>query len=316
MNIRQFTAAALLASAGAALLPGCPSDPQPLKLQGQVSLTLLHTSDIHSRLFPYDFQVSSTDAALGLGTANTLAKIGGAARVSHIVQRERARADRVLHLDGGDCFQGAPVFNFYNGEAELRALTEMGTDAMIISNHEFDKGALNLSNQLQKWASYPVLAANYKFDEITIPGSPQLAKVVVPWTSFNLNGLKVGVIGMGNLSSLSSLFEQPNRLGIMPMNTTTVAQFYTDLIRPLVDVVVFVTHLGLEVDEEMIRNTSGIDIVLGGHNHIALQPPKVLEDCQNVDEKGNHFINIISPDAQESGSDNWHDQRRCTARVA
>ena len=39
------------------------------------------------------------------------------------VGRERARSGRFLHLDGGDCFQGAPVFNFYRGEAEIRALS-------------------------------------------------------------------------------------------------------------------------------------------------------------------------------------------------
>ena len=86
--------------------------------------------------------------------------------------------------------------------------------------------------------------------------------------TFNLRGLKVAVIGMGNLSSLSSLFERPSRLGVTPLETVDVAQTYIDLLRPLVDLIVFVTHLGLTGDEEMIRHTTGIDVVLGGHNHI------------------------------------------------
>jgi 5'-nucleotidase len=100
----------------------------------------------------------------------------------------------------------------------------------------------------------------------------------------------------------------------MPLNTRTVAQFYTDLIRPLVDVVVFITHLGLEVDEDMIANTSGIDIVLGGHNHIALQPPKVIEDCKNVDEKGQHYVDILSSEIQQTGDDPKYVRRRCEPR--
>src|SRR5690349_14481923 len=76
-----------------------------------VSLTILHTSDIHSRLYPYEQVITQVDATLGLGELNTVANIGGVARMSYILQRERARSGRVVHLDSGDCFQGAPVFN-------------------------------------------------------------------------------------------------------------------------------------------------------------------------------------------------------------
>ena len=47
---------------------------------------------------------------------------------------------------------------------------------------------------------------------------------------------------------------------------TNELQFFIDLLRPLSDLVVFVTHLGLEFDQYMIEQTPGIDIVLGGHH--------------------------------------------------
>ena len=264
---------------------GCVTSEGPPPLKGQVHLTLLHTSDIHSRLFPYNLQIGQVDAGLGLGATGSIANVGGVARISHIIGRERARASRVLHLDGGDCFQGAPIFNFYSGEAEIRALSAMGVDAMIVANHEFDRGALNLGIQLQNWADHPVLAANYLLEEPTAPGNSPLGTVMQPFTVFNLDGLKVAVIGMGNLSSITSIFEAPNRLGVTPLNTIEVAQFYVDLLRPAVDAIVFVTHLGLEVDERMIANTTGIDVVLGGHNHIVLQPPKRVRDCSSCYEE-------------------------------
>ncbi len=296
------------------LLPACQDPPAPVELpKGQVKLTLLHTSDIHSRLFPYDLQITAVDSKLGLGPNGVVARVGGAAQISHVLQRERARADRVLHLDGGDCFQGAPIFNFFNGEAELKVMTEMGTDAMIVANHEFDKGALNLGEQLQKWTDFPVLAANYKTDDPNFPGSTWLSRIFVPWTSFDLQGLKVGVIGLGNLTTLGSLFEQPNSLGLVPYNTEDIVQFYTDLIRPLVDVVVIVSHIGLEYDEQMIANTSGVDVVLGGHNHIVLQPPKQLSDCQLVDENGDHYIQILSGDPSDDPKKKYK-RRRCNPR--
>ncbi len=306
---------------------GCDKGGEPFQLQGQVRVTFLHTSDMHSRLYPYNLQIGHIDASLGLGEIENIANVGGAARISHIIGRERARAGRVLHLDGGDCFQGAPVFNFYSGEAEIRSLSAMGADAMIIANHEFDHGALNLGIQLQQWANFPVLVANYKLEDPSQPGASPLGTVVQPYTTFDLDGLRVAVIGMGNLSSLSSIYDQPNRLGVLPLKTSEVMQFYIDLLRPVVDLIVVVTHLGLEVDQRMIEQTEGIDIVLGGHNHIVLQPPKRVRDCANIDEAcargcreqfaGDdaaiekcisvdnlcHYIEIATPDGQDPEDD-------------
>lgn len=282
MNVRLGVGAiaiAALTGAVAAGSSGCEPPPEPVHIKGQVHVTLLHTSDIHSRLFPYNLQLGQVDAGLGLGEAGAIVNVGGAARISHIIGRERARSSRALHLDGGDCFQGAPVFNFYSGEAEIKSLGAMGVDAMIVANHEFDRGALNLGIQLQNNASFPILAANYLLDDPKQPGASPLGNVLQPFTVFNLDNLRVAVMGMGNLSSLTSIFELPNRLGITPLNTTEVAQFYIDMLRPSVDLIVFVTHLGLEVDQRMIESTTGIDVVLGGHNHIVLQPPKVVNDC-------------------------------------
>jgi 5'-nucleotidase len=297
----------------AAFLFGCPQPQEPVRLHGQVRLTILHTADLHSRLFPYAFQVGQQDAALGLGAANTIANVGGIARISHIVGRERARAHRVLHLDGGDCFQGAPIFNFFAGEAEMRALAQVGTDAMVIANHEFDLGARNLAKQVNLWSDFPVLAANYLFDDWRLDGNPGVGSLAQPFATFNLDGLRVGVIGMANLSTLSSLFESPNKLGAQPLNTEQVAQFYVDLLRPFTDVIVVLTHLGLEVDERMIENTSGIDVVLGGHNHIVLQPPKVLRDCARS-ESGNHYIEVADKSAQSESKPSTRERRYCTPR--
>lgn len=286
----------------AAMTPGCGAETEPTtQLHGQVRMTLLHTSDIHSRIFPYNVELGQVDAGLGLGTAGSIVNVGGAARISHIIGRERARSSRVLHLDGGDCFQGAPVFNFFQGEAEMKTLTAMGTDAMIVANHEFDQGALNLGRQIQANASFPVLAANYRLEDSSQPGASPLSTVLQPFTTFDLQGLRVGVIGMGNLSSITSIFDQPNRLGITPLSTTEVAQFYIDMLRPQVDLIVFVTHLGLEYDEKMIETTTGIDVVLGGHNHIVLQPPKTLRDCSRYydEDKKSYYILLDSPNAGE-----------------
>jgi len=248
-------------------------------------------------------RLGQIDAGLGLGTTGAITNIGGMARMSHIIGRERARSNRVLHIDGGDCFQGAPVFNFFLGEAEIRSLSAMGVDAMLIANHEFDAGARNLGIQLQKWATFPALAANYKLEDPSQAGASPLGTVFQPYQTYDLDGLRVAVIGMANLSSITSIFDAPNRLGITPLKTSEVAQFYIDMLRPLVDVVTVVSHLGLDNDEDLIENTTGLDVILGGHNHIVLQPPKRVNDCSRLyDEEAESYF-VIMNGAQQADPD-------------
>ena len=272
-------------------LAACAIDapPAPDLHNREVRFTLLHTADWHSRLFPYNEAVSVTDTALGLQQSK--APFGGAARMNWLIQRERAHADRLLHLDSGDCFQGAPIFNFFSGEAEVRSLDHTGVDGVVIGNHEFDRGAQNFAQQYSQWATFPVLAANYQFEDPTTPGSAALGNLARPYHMYDVRGLKVAVIGFGNLSSITSLFDQPNRTGITALNTTEVAQFYIDMVRAEgADLVVGLSHLGLTDDVTMINHTTGFDVILGGHLHIVLNPPEQAIDCLPVDADGNHFI--------------------------
>lgn len=299
--------AAILALGGAVMLagsmPACSSnDPNAIEKvcpEGQpcsVNLTILHTSDIHSRLFPYEQVITQVDATLGLGDLNTVSNIGGVARMAYILNRERARSGRVIHLDSGDSFQGAPVGNIFRGEPETRAMSALGADGVVIANHEFDFGAQNLVNQFQRWGGFTALAANYRTDPV-INDTPVLARlnqIAKAFVIHNVGGLKIAVIGMANLSSLTSIFDQPNRLGITPLNTVEVAQFYIDLLRPYVDVVGFVTHLGLEVDQRMVRGTTGADFVMGGHNHVVINPPQEIKDC-SADPNNPGFVWAVDP---------------------
>ena len=278
------------------------STPCPPGQTCQAKLTLLHTSDIHSRLFPYEQLITQIDADLGLGPLGQVSNIGGVARLTHLVRREKARAERVLYLDSGDSFQGAPIFNFFRGEPEVRALTAMGCDAAVIGNHEFDFGGLNVTIQFQKWARFGALAANYMYDDPILPASPKLSTISEPFRVYDREGLKVAVIGMANLSSLTSIFEQPNRLGVTPLNTVETAQGYIDLLRPYVDVIVMVTHLGLEVDQRMVRGTTGIDIVLGGHNHVVINPPQQIKDC-SADPLNPGYVWVVDPQLNVSQGD-------------
>ena len=170
----------------------------------------------------------------------------------------------------------------------------LGTDAMVIGNHEFDRGALNVATQFQRWSNFPLLGANYKFYDTSDPASTRMSTLLKPFEVFTQQGLKIAVIGMGNLSTLGSLFSQPNGLGMIPLDTNEVAQFYVDLLRPYVDFIVVLSHLGLDADQEMVVSTTGIDIVLGGHNHIVVDPPQLLQDC-SADPNNPGYVWAVDP---------------------
>lgn len=247
-------------------------------LEGQaVRLTLLHTSDIHSRLYEYQFDPSFTDESLGL--SDEAGPYGGMAEIAYILKRERAKSGRVLHLDSGDSFQGAIVFNEYRGEAELRALTAAGLDGAVIANHEFDAGAENLADQILGYAGFPLLAANYDFDDADLPWATELEDLVYPSFLYDLDGLKVGVIGLANLSSLNSLDEQLNSLGIRVVDIgEAIPREAANLRAAGADIVIGVSHMGLDDDKEIARDYPEIDLILGGHHHVALDPPLVVEN--------------------------------------
>ena len=267
------------------------ADPAP---SGQpVQLTILHTSDWHSRLIPYDLQLAATDRRLIEGYAPTspivtdrqpLVQIGGVTRMATLIKRERARSPNVVWLDSGDCFQGAPIFNAFNGEVEVRAMSKLGADAVVIGNHEFDKGLDNLALQYERWGSYPLLAANYIWERDR-KGSATMARLTRPYVILTVGGLKVGVIGMANLSSLNSIGEGTNSLGVQPLDEVQTVQFYIDFLADQVDLVGIVSHMGLTghdarvEDYEVIDQTVGLDFVFGGHLHVVLDPPQVRFDA-------------------------------------
>jgi 2',3'-cyclic-nucleotide 2'-phosphodiesterase (5'-nucleotidase family) len=292
-----------------------------LDLSGQqVRLTFLQTSDIHSRLLPYDFSPLKTDTDLGL--IPEMGPFGGATRMASILKQQRAKSERAMHIDTGDSFQGAPIFNVNLGEVEYKFLSLVGLNAAALGNHEFDAGAANFTKQARDNAKFPVMAANYVWEDPSQDNSNGTAFYTSPYTIQNIGGLRVGVIGMGNISSLASLVERGNSIQAIPLEQNEVARNYVDLIRPTVDVIVITSHQGLTEDQELVEGyqayyqwkvaepfvnrasgpkwqvlewfgpegdpasvvsvqipgVEGIDVLLGGHLHIVLNPPQLLTD--------------------------------------
>jgi 5'-nucleotidase len=263
------------------LFTGCDMLPQARDFNGpalsgqDVRLTIMHTSDIHSRVLPYEFNPSFTDRELGLGRCQ--GPYGGMDRMAYILKSERANAGRSLHLDSGDCFQGAIIFNEFQGEAEVKSLTMAGLDAAVIGNHEFDAGAHNLMAQAAAYSGYDMLAANYDFESSEQPWAAELERLSLPSVIYSLDGLNVGVIGMANLSSLNSIHDEDNSIGVRVRDEYAVIPEQAAKLRAMgADIIIVLSHMGLDDDIEFARHLPEIDVVMGGHHHVAIDPPLVV----------------------------------------
>lgn len=310
-----FVARAAAASILAAALGACTITNEPPTLWGQdVALTILHTTDIHSRIYPYDLQPNATDQGLGLRA--DASPYGGVARIGALLARERAKAQRSIHVDSGDCFQGAPIFNQNYGEVEVRWLSAMHADAVVVGNHEFDAGVANLARQYSLWGTYPLLSANYDWYDWRDPRFTEMGRLTQPFTIVEADGLKVGLIGMANISSLNSIGDDMNSLQVTPHEQNETARAYSELLAPMVDLIGVVSHLGLTEDQELVQGrlapyrreeiesfltrerdpwtveqelpdgkvlvripgVRNLDFIAGGHLHVVTNPPQELVD--------------------------------------
>ena len=207
-----------------------------------------------------------------------LINTGGIARAKTLIDGIRAKHERdgvpVLFLDSGDTFQGAPEFNLYKGEVEMLSMQKLGVDAMVIGNHEFDNGTGGLVSAYKKSGGFPLLASNYLFDN---DGHKGLMDISSPYLIVMAGGLTVGIVGVANDSSINSGYQVGGSIGFNFMDPIETTQTYVNSLRPLVDIVVVLSHQGLDGDYKIAENVKGVDLILGGHHHVVLDPPKVLK---------------------------------------
>lgn len=231
-------------------------------------LTILHTNDTHSQIYPFSENLADT---LRAGRAGFLRRI-------EMLKEERAKNPDLLLFDSGDFCQGSPYFTLYKGEVETGLMNMMHYDAGTVGNHEFDFGLDNMA-RIFRSLNFPIVCANYDFT-----GTP-LASIVKPYTILERKGVRIGVFGIS--PKLDGLVDHKNYLPTVYNDPISVAQKTVDELKAKrCDLIICLSHLGWNVegisDEELVAGTRGIDLVLGGHSHSFLQQ---LEYVNNLDGK-------------------------------
>lgn len=241
--------------------PAPPSGPQrgvPSQPLAGDKVQLLHTNDIHGRL-------ESTRVSTGAGGFDQ----GGLATLAGWVARIRSRApDRTLLLDAGDAWQGTFTSNANRGEAVTQAMSLMRYDAQALGNHDFDWGQEVLAQRAAE-ASFPLLAANLRDASGAIP---PYAK---PWIVKDLGIARIGIIGLTNPRS-PTIVKASGIIGLTFLPAAETVKRYLPEVRAAADIVVVLSHIGIDEDTLLAQEVPGIDIIVGGHTHLPLRTARAV----------------------------------------
>lgn len=159
-------------------------------------------------------------------------------------------------------------------------MNEMRYDAGTIGNHEFDFGLENMA-RLFRLADFPIVCANYDVTGTVLEG------LVKEYVVLRRNGVKIGVFGLG--TQLEGLVAKESYGDVKFEDPVSEAQRIADLLRTQekCDVVICLSHLGWQGDPysdvELIENTRGIDVVLGGHSHSYFEVPAYYKNLDGVE---------------------------------
>ena len=235
------------------------------------SVTILHTNDFHGRHLPIVVAPGSATAQTGdsgerLETFDRSGEVGGFAAIAAIVTAVRNSRGTVLLTHGGDTFSDDLLGNLTKGEAVVRLMNAVGYDFMALGNHDFDYG-VERTRELQRIASFPMRGANV-IDAAT--GEPFLGE---PFRIVEQQGLRIGLLALGyHNTPLTSSPENTRSLRFL--SGVDAGLRYVPELRRSADLIVVVSHQGVKIDELLAREVEGIDLILGGHSHDLIAPPR------------------------------------------
>ncbi|MBV1868604.1 MAG: 5'-nucleotidase/apyrase family protein [Marinosulfonomonas sp.] len=222
------------------------------------SLTVLHTNDFHARFEPiskYDSPCSPESNAEGKC-------FGGSARLVTAVEAAKARTNNHILVDGGDQFQGTLFYTYYKGALAAEMMNKLGYDGMTVGNHEFDDGPEVLRGFMDT-INFPILMSN-----ADVSGEALLAGKLAKSTVIERGGEKLGLIGLTPHDTDDLASPGPNVTFTDPVGA--VQGEVDKLTAQGVNKIIVLSHSGLNVDKRVAAETTGVDVIVGGHDNSLL----------------------------------------------
>ena len=190
------------------------------------------------------------------------AQIGVFPQLAALIDSLRTADPSLLVFSAGDNRTGNPLNDKYEipGYPMVALMNLVGFNGSTLGNHEFDTHSLK---RLIGLSNFRYICANvYSTDSAGIR--------TVPDQVFDVEGLKVGVIGVIQLGA-----HPDNLKGIWSTPAMTEISKYEWLSKQC-DVTILLSHLGYPDDVEMAKIFPWLDLIIGGHTHTQLKGDEVV----------------------------------------
>jgi 5'-nucleotidase len=245
------------------------------------TLTILHTNDIHANYGGFQADKQLCYQALCPGGS------GGSVRLLRALQAWRAQYPHALIMDAGDEFQGSLYWTVHQEIPTVAVLNALGYQFFAPGNHDLD-GGVEVFQKLVNGLQAQVISAN-----LILPNQPDSGQKIPPYAIVEVQGRQVGVVGLitANATQYGALAKpgpQAFELGEEKKALTRAVQRLT---AQGIDIIVALTHIGLERDLQMAAEVEGLDIIVGGHSHSLLGAEPALSD-------GPYPMEVQSPTGQ------------------
>lgn len=187
--------------------------------------------------------------------------LGGMGPMATLIQRERARAPQSVLTFGGDLISPSLLSGITKGAHMIEFANALRLQVAVLGNHEFDFGPEVLARRIGE-SKFPWLGANVLgADGKVFPGVA--ATRILP-----MGPVKVGFFGL--VTPEARLYIRGgtpvNFAPFLPAARAAVDQ----LRRDGAQLVVALTHMNLVEDQQLVREVRGVNLVLGGHEHIPI----------------------------------------------
>lgn len=212
------------------------------------TIIILHTNDMHS-------------------------SIDNLPQITYLVRQYEQKFENVFLVSAGDLFTGNPIVDRFEhpGYPMIDIMNHVGYDISAIGNHEFDVGQEQL-NILFKQANFPFVCANFNTSKAILSQPPAYKKLTTK------NGISIGFLGLIQLDDNGFPGTNPNKLmGIKFSNPFNYVKNYTTY-KDSSDIFILLSHLGIDGDQKIARETSSFNFIIGGHSHTYLQGGKKVKN--------------------------------------
>ena len=240
----------------------------------------------------YAFSHLDFDAA-----ARAYGKVGGFAHLATLVKRMKASRPKALLLDGGDSWQGSATALWTAGQDMVEASLELGVDIMT-GHWEFTHGAERVlhvvRNDFKDRLAF--IAQNIVRDDHAAP-------VFDAYVMREQNGIPLAIIGQAfpfTPLANGAQFTPGWEFGI---DEERMQQVVDEVRKKGAQLVVLLSHNGMDIDLKLATRISGIDMILGGHTHDGVPVPVAVKNRGGttiVTNAGSHgkFLAVIDFDVK------------------